>query len=263
MTRTRLMTALAPLVVVGLLLAPSWIWPRPATSQILTPVTGNPASIAGLTLWYKANTLALNDADPIASVTDWSGAGYTGTQGTAGYKPLYKTAIQNGLGVMRFDGSDDALGFSSLSLGTAHTIFAVLNMAGGLSTSSVAVWFGGATNYYSHYKDDSDKWVYSVPNGTGTPATVLSNADAYSAAFRIVATVRNGTAVAWYKNGAALGSGTLAANTAQALTTIGYGGTPKPNADLAEVLVYNVALSTANQKRVERYLCQKYQITCS
>lgn len=260
MTRRRahVLRVLMPIGVVSLLLAPRAIWGEDA--QILMPVASSPASVAGLTLWYKANTLALNNTDPISSVTDWSGAGYTGSQGTPGYRPLFQTAVANGLPIMRFDGSDDALGFSSLSLSTSHTILVVANVAGGGGVSGTAVWLGGATTgaFYSHYRNTSDQWVYSV-----TSTAVTSNTDTYSTGFRVVTMVRSGTSVSWFKNGAALGSGTLASDWPQTLTGVGYAGTPKAFGDVAEVLIYTGALSTANRQRVERTLCQKYKITCS
>jgi hypothetical protein len=51
----------------------------------------------------------LNDGNAIGTATDYSGNGRNFTQATAGNKPTFKTAIVNGLPVMRFDGVDDYL----------------------------------------------------------------------------------------------------------------------------------------------------------
>src|SRR3989304_2387171 len=49
------------------------------------------------------------DGDVIGYAADLSGNGNHATQGTLANKPLYKTGIQNGLSVARFDGSDRLL----------------------------------------------------------------------------------------------------------------------------------------------------------
>lgn len=263
MTRQTWRVGLAVMLAGGLVLLPGWIWP--SETQVLPPISGNPAFIPGLTLWYAANSLALADGDAIAAVADKSAGGYAAAQGTAGFRPLYKTSLVNALPGMRFDGSDDALTFSSLSLGTSHTIALVVNMTGGSSAASASTWLSGNRAFFSHQKDSADSWAYSITSTPGAAIgyVVSSTADTYSSSFRVVTMVRENTAVAWYKNGAAAGSGTLGANTAMALTTVGSTATPVAKGDLAEVLIYTSALSTAQRMRLERYLCRKYQVTCS
>ncbi len=70
-------------------------------------------------LWLKADaglyqdsaqtTLATADADPVGAWQDQSGNARHVTQATAGSRPTLKLSIQNGLSVVRFDGSDDYL----------------------------------------------------------------------------------------------------------------------------------------------------------
>ncbi len=76
-----------------------------------------PTDIVGLQWWFKADSLALSDADPVSSWLDSSGNGYTATQATGINQPLYKTAILNGLPVVRFDGSNDKLTTASITHG--------------------------------------------------------------------------------------------------------------------------------------------------
>lgn len=64
---------------------------------------------AGTVAWYKADELVgFSDNDPVGTWTDDSGDG-NDSVGSGSTRPLYKTAIQNGLPIVRFDGTDDYL----------------------------------------------------------------------------------------------------------------------------------------------------------
>ncbi len=68
----------------------------------------SPLDIAGCELWLDASQLALADDAAVTTWPDLSGNGYDATQATAENKPICKTAVLNGLRVVRFAGSPDA-----------------------------------------------------------------------------------------------------------------------------------------------------------
>ena len=94
-----------------------------------------PTDIAGLAQWLyfsDANTLytdagttkVSSDGDAIYQANDKSGNNKHATQTTAGYRPLYKTGIQNSKSIARFDGSDDYLLPNTNEIeGSAWTLF--------------------------------------------------------------------------------------------------------------------------------------------
>ena len=90
----------------------------------------SPLDISGLSLWLKAESLALNDGDPVAAWTDSSGNGNDASQSTAGNKPLYKANIFGSKPAILFDAVDDYLTVADddgldLSSGS-YCIFAVV-----------------------------------------------------------------------------------------------------------------------------------------
>lgn len=88
----------------------------PGESQTRRPAF-SPAFISNLKIWLQANQITgLNDGDAVTTWSDSSGNGYNATQSTGSLKPLYKTNIKNGLPVVRFDGTDDFLEGTSLTM---------------------------------------------------------------------------------------------------------------------------------------------------
>lgn len=109
-----------------------------------------PSQIPGLVLWLDASQIAgLNDGDAVATWSDLSGNGFDFTQSSASLKPIYKTGIQNGLAVVRFDGVDDVLkrtGF--LTSSTTTTFIVCKRSAGGGTQNAVTLTSNGGTDAY-------------------------------------------------------------------------------------------------------------------
>ena len=85
-----------------------------------------PASIAGLSAWYKADagTSTTTDGAADSQWDDQSGNANHLSQATGAKQPVYKAAIQNGLPVLRHDNTDDGL-FNSLAVPTTFSLFCV------------------------------------------------------------------------------------------------------------------------------------------
>lgn len=57
---------------------------------------------AGLVAWYKADSLSLNDNDPVGQWNDVSSNGNHLIQSSGAKKPTFKASVQNGLPTVRF-----------------------------------------------------------------------------------------------------------------------------------------------------------------
>lgn len=221
----------------------------------------SPADIAGLKLWLRADTLALADNDPVALWPDSSGSGNDVAQSDGLKMPLFKTGILNGQPVVRFDGVDDTLfklaagGFSCTQ---GHTIIAVLNPTTAVSFGMAVVTNPAFNELRQTGGGGAAEWM--VPSGffqvdgseyleglwriwTGT----------YNVASHTIQLFINGVS-----QGTAVDAGPLS------VSDIYLGSRADLYfwlGDMAEVLVYDAALSATDRQNIEAYLAAKYALS--
>lgn len=210
-----------------------------------------PNDITGLQLWLKADAITgLSNNAAVSTWNDSSGNGNNAAQATSGDQPSYETNQINGLPAVNFNGSGDFLTVPSL---TGQTIFVVLNHADGTTFTN-----------YRRVVDNGDTFGYSIFGVNG------------GSQYNPTALPRGITASNFWVNGtntlsaAPLSSNKIISAIATSASTntnwIGtYTGTGNQTmyGDIAEVLIYNDALSTAQRQAVENYLGTKYNIADS
>lgn len=101
------------------------VWIQPALPPDAVPREGG-----GLLAWYKADSLALNENDPVAIWPDSSGNGWNLTQDAVSKRPTFHRNTQNTLPVVRFDGVDDCLVSGDMHMGTPGTVIVVFTANG-------------------------------------------------------------------------------------------------------------------------------------
>jgi hypothetical protein len=264
----------------------------------------SPTQIAGLQLWLDGSDAAtLYDATTggslvaadgaVARWEDKSGNGRHATQSTSGSRPTRKTAIQNSLGVVRFDGSNDAMSISGSTAtfkflhGTTATLLYVAkygtssdpNAQYGLVSTGAAS--GNEIGFFHSYDDRAPSvnnsisssairdasgnraWLNRV-NDTVTPNTFIAcseviDAGAATAANRSTVRINGGSAI----QGNSL-TNSPSGNDSQFDLTIGVIVSSSPLAhmagDIAEIIIYNSALSNTDRAAVESYLIAKWGV---
>lgn len=237
----------------------------------------DPASLAGLTGWWDASdpsTLFDNATGgsvvapngEVGRIIDQSGNFRHFTQDSGSLRPLRKTAIQNNLDVVRFDGINDRMvgnTYASLQASSASSIFIVANAKTIRTDSSTPslneavfseTFFGhGAfvlrSGNVSAFGEDSEPRTASV-SYTVDSFIVLSSW--HEAGSLHVQTNQNASA------SVALGTRTFTGGAAQLGTN--YDSSEFFDGDLGEMITYNVALSEANRNSVISYLMDKWGI---
>ncbi len=241
--------------------------------QLLFGGSFNPKSISGLTAWYDfsnistlwkdtARTSAVTaDADIILGVTDLSGTANHLSEATNG--PAYKTVIQNGHSVARFDGTNDRLFKDPLvaTISQPLTYFLVfkLNAAYVAPGASILDGHGGRVQMVGNSAGDN-KWAVFAG---GTPR---SSSVTYDTSSHIIQLTTNAASTTMRIGGGAdtlsgLSPGTNGLDAVVLATDSIAGGSGFVSMDYDEVLVYNSALSVANMNAVGNYLAAKWGLT--
>lgn len=237
-----------------------------------------PGSVAGGPLnWWAADSLGLSDGQAVSSIASTGSGANAMAQATGGNKPIFKSGIINNKPVVRFDGSDDYMQ-SAFTLAQPATIFVVRRLvgygynapgSGGISPGGDI--FDGVTGNFR---------LTPFFSGTGYPAhnfiigynagsdVVLNTTQAGLADLWTIDTVQlNGASSLYRQNGTQVLTGNPGSGAGGGINLGcrygGNGGTANyfTRVDIAEVIVYNTALVSADMLSVERWLGTKYALT--
>lgn len=262
-----------------------------ASLNAIVPSTAawTPASKSGLVFWFKADSLALNDGDPISTWTDSSGnLGQNATQaGTL--RPLYKTNIQNSKPAVRYDGVDDYFTLSSAiptSWATNAPLFVVC--AFNATDKGVGSQFHLLCCIATATTDGANKrpFAFSLVEGNATFGDLWSCFPAAASTTGVETTPGQLTGSAMYVSSYYNGSGVSTAanydmrksNTSGTEVASGTGSTTSTNSylgawtgtgtpslylkgDMFEIFGYNTAPSAGDYTNIAAYMLSKWNIS--
>lgn len=213
-----------------------------ARSQVVI----NPADYGTITLHLKADALALTNN---ASVTSWGSLGATGSA-----TPTY-IASDTRFGnkpVVKFDGADDVLSWTGANL-AAQTIFVVTSFEN--SSTSLATLISTGADFLNIRRNGTALFYRSLGQGADGNEFIAPSA---APAFLSVNNVVSGGFTATVPH---ILCATAASPKTYGNFWLGTSGNSLPrfwNGSVAEVIVYNGALTTTGINRVGWYLQNKY-----
>lgn len=224
-----------------------------------------PGAISGLVLWLDASALPSSDHSvPLSIWPDRSGAGNDAVQEGQDWRmrPNYFPGTLNGRPVVHFDGDDFLTIRATLARGNRsrtvllvarpylQTSMSIIDLGDGsaegaafMITPELAVRTGGGAQLFSNPLPTNRHSIVAIMLAGGTTADVLAWMGGVfqmpaASPFTAIDTRGNATVGAW----------------TAAPSTHGFKG------EIAEILVYDRALSAGERAEVEQYLAEKYAI---
>jgi hypothetical protein len=225
--------------------------------------------MTGLRTWLRADVNGTTATDG-AAVTTWADQSGNGFVFQGPNPPIYKTGILNGKPVVRFDGVNDTLnvvwtGTPIMALASPYTIFTVVRIATVPAADKDIVVFSDAGQLWSGIiRRNATEWAHYNRESSANSKAVLDTVAVAAGEVALLAYDWDGVNVHLWRNG------TLKATTAAGGGR--YGGVGETwlgsfcntanflDGDIAEVLMYNVALSATDRQKTEAYLKGKYGI---
>ncbi|GAB4249314.1 MAG: hypothetical protein Kow0079_01890 [Vicingaceae bacterium] len=217
-------------------------------------------------IWLDGNKFTYSTAPYINTWDDQSGNGNNFIQSNASRQP--RRVSYSGFNAIRFDGSDDFVRAGAIGALNAnkHSQFIVYN--GNTSNHTGIVYessFSESSQFIRSYRSGGNfnSWVLNSSLG------VVKNTAINDASFQIMTSIWDGNAQTFdsYKNGTSFGSKTGAngnptgnyRNTVGAASNNAY----RFNGDIGEIIIYNIALNSAQKNIVENYLSSKFGTSIS
>jgi len=242
--------------------------PDSAASNTVTPTAPfDPAAIAGLSHWLKADSLALADGAGVATWADSSAAAKDATQATAGLRPVYHAAVAalNGKPAVRFARLSTQWLQTASPVSTVVDNYTLIFVANAATTGFLAAALytngtgGGGVGFYT---------CTAVSQNVGALVAGVAWQDATalppSVTPKIYMLKRAAGVTTLYADGVAktINSPNATPTAPTGATRVGGQGdtTNFFDGDLAEALTYSAAVSTADLNLIGNHLASKYGI---
>lgn len=201
-----------------------------------------PSSISGLTLWLTGDSIQLSTPPYINKIFDLSSSLNHALQADTSMQPVITSTPLNGHKAVRFNGINNFLNFNTIS--DIRTIFWVIREDSNATLNYRALL--GSSTVYDFYRSSNSLW-----DGTFTSSFILNGET------RINSNIINGLTTPMPNNYSIISvitTGNVQADNFsndRNLSRIWDG-------ELAELIIYNQALSTSEVIQIETYLNNKY-----
>ena len=212
-----------------------------SSATFISSTDFSPASVAGLALWARSDAGVERDAaGRVDAWRDQSGQANDVVQPTVGARPVLVPGEAGSLPVLRFDGSNDVMHFTSRVSQTIRAVFMVFKEADPAPTWAGVLGDVSTTDFQAGW---SQLWY-----GSGYTSPHILNGQT------------------WLNGAAVNGTATNRPKTMSVLSVLTTGGVtadrvlPGLKGDLAEVILYTQPLTSSQRKSLEDYLVLKYSL---
>lgn len=224
-------------------------------------VAYDPAAFAGLQLWLRADSLNYNDNQAVKTWEDSSGLNHHVTQEDLGRRPVFKRNAVNGQPAVRFDGNDLLASNKTFEFDN-FTVYIVFKDDANLRNSERLIDHDRNNGFWmGRSPSGGHQWGGGVLQGSSPYGTygTFSGGSAH-----VMTAMRAGTAHTIYRNGVQVATQSVSSGTT-ASEKVAIGGKVDEttagewmNGDIAEVLIYDRALSPAERTKLDEHFQVKY-----
>jgi hypothetical protein len=213
-----------------------------------------PAS--GLYLWLKADAGVTAPGGKVSHWVDQSGNGRHGSMATLSRQPSVVAGAINGLPVVRFFGAQ-SLVLDVLSSPTTYTVFVVgKNNQTSESFSMILGPGGSSPNHQLRW--DSGTTALFVANNAGV---IRTSPTGNTRVYHALSVRYDGSTLTFYRDGNSTSSSTFTATQPWTIAQVGaWFSQFFLVGDIAEIVIYNSAVSETVRQQVNSYLRTKYNL---
>jgi hypothetical protein len=237
-----------------------------AASALPSDIAGAPE--VGLQGWYRANgNVTVDGSNLVSQWDDASNSARNATQGTSTLQPVLVPGALNGQPVIRFDGTDDILPLPDATLPTgnsSYTVFCVVK-AGVLDANHHGFLSGGTQNNgeFNGFRFEGSPATNTILNTwwgndlLSDENEVLANTP-YCVDFTYDSS--SGRVIRKFGSSVATNASTTRNGTAENNLIGKTCCSEFWDGDIAEIIIYSRALTSAERTSIEGYLSAKYNI---
>ncbi len=243
----------------------------------LSSSISSPLDYSGCVYWYDASDAAQVTTSS-GAVTAWANKGTRGSstlaQATSGQRPTYQSAVQNGKNIIRFDGLNDVLtvfssgGLTAVSGWTTFCVHRPASFPGATQNVFVVRFTIGSRAAGALVQATTGNSIFTARRHSADTEENNIGTALSTSLFKIQSAIAiMGTSLTTFINGAQVGQKTpllTSGVTDQAdevyAGAVDTSGTTPFGGDLAEIVVYNTALTTVQHAAVVAYLKAKWAL---
>jgi hypothetical protein len=225
---------------------------------------------SGMIVWLKADNGVITDSSNVTAWVDVSGSGINASQSVSSNQPTYVSEIINDLPAVNFNGSAQFLRFPSgfADFTDGMSIFIVLEPTGFTTADARIVDFGDSSNLNSDVtlcQPTSESFGLYIANSSGGQTSVISNGIAQDS-YQLIEVIFDGSSTATLFTGGVEGAQNISLysidNISRSGNYIGQStaGGAYFEGQIAEILIYNTALSDEERQGVESYISLRYNL---
>lgn len=220
-----------------------------------------PGVTSGLRAWYRAGLGVVYDAGGnVSRWTDLSGRGGHVVQSTTSGQPIWVANTIGGKPVVQFSGAQKLLTGVSVDLQNGSndiTIVAVLRTTTGQIAGSEVFSYGETSPGTGLIAETATRfdlhWFDGASAEQRSPYATLTTGQP-----EVLTVTKQGATASIFHNGAAGGSATVTAAMTPAIAKLAIG--QRLFGQIAEILVYNRALSSSERTQIETTLASRYSV---